>query len=136
MNVTISPIQGNRQVTVLQLQGRLDAAAYRYLIATARTLYDMGTRHIILDLSGTSHISCSGLVALHSIAVALQGNAPPDLDAGWNAIHAVEEDLARGSQTHLKLLNVPPQVDRLLARSGFKHYVQTYADLDAAVASC
>jgi hypothetical protein len=45
---------------------------------------------ILLDLSSASFVSSSGLVAIHSIALLLHGEQPPDLEQGgrpftlWN----------------------------------------------------
>jgi anti-anti-sigma regulatory factor len=38
-------------------------------------------------------------------------------------------------QSHLKLLNPQPRVDRVLDTVGFKQFLGIYTDLEAAVAS-
>jgi len=55
-------------------------------------------------------MSSSGLVALHSIAVMLRGEKPPDLGSGWGTFRAVDRDKDLGLQPHFKLLNPQPDV--------------------------
>ena len=135
MNINVNQIQGRVPVDVLSVQGDLDASNYQELIATARELYDAGTHRILLDLSSASFVSSSGLVAIHSIALLLHGEQPPDLEQGWSAIHAVEHGLGAGQQQNLKLLNPQPKVDRTLEKAGLKEFFEIHADLATAIAS-
>jgi anti-anti-sigma regulatory factor len=135
MNISVNQTQGRVPVAVLSVQGDLDASNYQELIAKAKELYNMGMHQILLDLSNTSFVSSSGLVAIHSIALLLHGEQPPDLEQGWSAIHAVEHGLGVGSQRHLKLLNPQPKVDRTLEKAGLKEFFEIHADLAAAIAS-
>ncbi len=135
MNVSVNQTQGRVPVAVLSVQGDLDASNYQELISKAKELYNMGTHQILLDLSNTSFISSSGLVAIHSIALLLHGKQPPDLEQGWSAIHAVERGPGAGSHRHLKLLNPQPKVDRTLEKAGLKEFFEIHADLAAAIAS-
>ena len=96
MNITVDHVQGRVPVAVLAVRGDLDASNYEALIAQARQVFGAGTGDILLDLSGTTFVSSSGLVALHSIAMLLQGKQPPGAEDGWAAIHAVGRDLGSG----------------------------------------
>lgn len=135
MNISVNQAQGRVPVAVLSVQGDLDASNYQELIATARELYNAGMRQILLDLSNTSFVSSSGLVAIHSIALLLHGEQPPDLEQGWSAIHAVGHGLGAGPQQYLKLLNPQPKVDRTLEKAGLKEFFEIHADLATAIAS-
>ena len=135
MNISVNQTQGRVPVAVLSVQGDLDASNYQELIVKAKELYNMGTHQILLDLSNTSFVSRSGLVAIHSIALLLHGERPPDLEQGWSAIHAVEHGLDAGSQRHLKLLNPQPKVDRTLEKAGLKEFFEIHTDLATAIAS-
>jgi anti-anti-sigma regulatory factor len=135
MDITVSHIQGNVPVTVLQPHGDLDASNYQDLIANAQQAYDDGARDLLLDLSDTPYMSSSGLVALQSIAAMLRGEKPLEPEAGWGAYHAIHRDREGGVQEHLKLLSPQPRVDQVLEMVGFQRFMEVYTDLDAAVAS-
>lgn len=135
MNLTTETIRGRIAISVLKLQGDLDASSYRAVIARARELYDEGARHLLLDMSEIPFMGSSGLVALHSIAVMLRGEQPPDPEAGWEALHAIDRDRDKGLQSRFKLLCPQPQVERVLERSGLKKYFEIYADRQSAIDS-
>jgi anti-anti-sigma regulatory factor len=135
MNISISRAQGRVPVTVLCPQGELDASNYQELIAAAQEAVRGGAQDLLLDLSQTTYMSSSGLVALQSTAALLRGEEPPDPEAGWGALRAIDRDRESGLQEHFKLLNPQPRVDHVLDMVGFKLFLEIYADLETAVAS-
>jgi anti-anti-sigma regulatory factor len=135
MEITVHQAQGRVPVTLLQPHGDLDASSFRLLIAKAKEVYSTGTQDILLDMSDVPYMSSSGLVALHSIAMILQGEEPPDLESGWGAFRSIGRDRDRGLQQHFKLLSPQPKVNNVLEMAGFKRFLEVYTDLDTAVAS-
>lgn len=135
MDVTVLHMQGRVPVTVLQTHGDLDASNYQEVIARAEEVYESGARHVLLDMSDTPFMGSSGLVALHSIALLLRGEALPDPEAGWDAFYALDRDRESGLQQQFKILNPQPQVDRVLEMSGLKEFFEVYTDLHTAVDS-
>jgi anti-anti-sigma regulatory factor len=121
-------------VAVMSLEGELDAASYLDAIASARQLIADGTSYILLDLEGLSYMGSSGLFVVHSVAMLLRGEEPPDPEGGWGAIHQADRDDSSVA-AHLKLLAPQPQVDRVLERSGMKRYLETYTDRAEALGS-
>jgi anti-anti-sigma regulatory factor len=119
---------------VLTTHGDIDGSNYRELISVVRKLYQDGTRNLLLDLGDTGFISSSGLVALHSIALILNGSEPLNIDEGWSALHTMGQGPG-ALQVHLKLLNVQARVDRTLDISGLKPYYEIFSDRAAALAS-
>jgi hypothetical protein len=134
--ITVSSIPGRKRIAVLRPHGSLCAATYRDLIAEAKKLYDAGVRWFLLDLGETPYIGFSGLVALHNIAVMLQGEEAPDPEYGWQAIHALERGIGGDAEKRLKILKAQPQVAQLLQSPCFARFLDVYTDSDAAVASC
>jgi anti-anti-sigma regulatory factor len=134
MNITVNQVQGRVPVAVVGVAGALDASNFEELIAQGKEVYAGGTRHVLLDLTDTSFMSSSGLVALHSITLLMQGKEPPDLEHGWSAVHAVG-GAGAGPQQHVKLLNPQPKVDRTLTVSGMKEFYEIYTDRETALAS-
>jgi anti-anti-sigma regulatory factor len=135
MKISVSELQGRIPVTIMQLQGDLDASNYKRVIDKAREVYVAGAQALLLDLSEMPFMASSGLLALHSIAVLLRNGTPPDPDAGWGALHAIERERAAGLQKYVKLLNPQPKVDRVLRMAGFDQFFEIYGDVEAAIAS-
>jgi anti-anti-sigma regulatory factor len=137
MNIMVENVVAGVPVTVLRLEGELDASNYRQLINKTDSLYRDGTRHLLVDLSELAFLSSSGLVALHSIALTLRGEKPPDPEAGWDVFHAISHDIETqsGPQANIKLVSPQPRVARTLDVSGFSRVLPVYADRETALAS-
>jgi anti-anti-sigma regulatory factor len=128
--------EGAPDLVVLSLEGELDASNFEEVIETGRSLYAGGTRRLVLDLSGLSYMGSSGLVALHSLAVLLRGEEPPDPEYGWSAFHSIGQASGDGTaQNAVKVAGPQPQVDRVLDRTGLKRFFEVYPDRAAALAS-
>lgn len=134
MNYETTFITAPAPVTVLTTHGDIDASNYQELINLAQKLYQDGTRNLLLDLGDTAFISSSGLVALHSVAMLLNGGQPLDVEDGWSALQEMG-DGPGDLQTHLKLLNVQKRVDHTLDVSGLKPFYPIFTDRDTALAS-
>jgi len=136
MTITTRQAEGSVPVTILCLHGDLDASNYLDVIEAAREAYDAGARHILLDMSDVPFMSSSGLMALHSIALLMRGEEPPDPEYGWSAFHTMSRDTEQGSvQTQVKLASVQPRVERALRMARFDQYFECYANQEEAVAS-
>jgi anti-anti-sigma regulatory factor len=135
MTITTTQAQGSLPVTLLSIQGDLDASNYQEVIAAAQEAYDKGARQLLIDMSDVPFMSSSGLVALHSVALLVQGKEPPDPEYGWAAFRAAGRDVGGGLQEHVKLLNPQPRVTRALEMAGFDRFFEIYADREEAIAS-
>jgi anti-anti-sigma regulatory factor len=135
MQITVDQVQGRVPITVLAIHGDLDASNYEQVIAKARELYAAGARELLLDLSDVPFMGSSGVVALHSIALLMRGEAPPDIDVGWHAFHAIDSARAGGVQQQVKLLSPQPKVSRTLQMTSLDDFFEIHADKQAAIAS-
>lgn len=135
MNIQVSTEKGRAPITVLTIDGQLDGQNYQELVAKARELYEAGARDMLLDLSALTYISSAGLVALHTIALMLRGEPPPDPDQGWAAVKSADRSRQAGVQQHIKLLNPRPEVSSVLEMVGFTTFFEIFTDRDKAVAS-
>lgn len=136
LETTIEQAAGRVPITILALDGELDASNFNELIETARELYESGTRHLLLDLANLRFMASSGLVALHSILRLMHGEAPPDPEAGWGALHSLGLDVAGGgTQTEVQLCGAQAPVERVLTRTGLSRLFLTHPDRASAIAA-
>lgn len=131
LETTIDQVEGRVPITVLALDGELDASNFEGLIDTVRRLYDGGARQLLIDLADLRFMASSGLVALHSIVRIMHGEPPPDPEAGWSALHT---DVGP-SQTEVQLCAPQAAVERVLARTGLDRLFVVHPDRDAALAA-
>src|SRR5918997_5108572 len=92
LETTIERVEGAVPVTILALEGELDASNFESVIDTARRLYDEGARNLVIDLEKLRFMASSGLVTLHSIVRIMQGQEPVDPEGGWAALHSTVEE--------------------------------------------
>lgn len=139
MNITIEQASGRVPLTIARLEGDLDASNFEALIERVRELRQAGTRDLVLDLRSVPFMGSSGLVALHTIALLLDGQPPPDLESGWEAHHAIAKSVESGTtQEHVKLLvldDPASSVRRVLSRTGMDRFIPALTDEAAAIAS-
>ena len=122
MNVRIAQEQGRVPVTVFYVQGQINMGSAAQLEQMARAEYDRGMRNLLIDLSETSSLTSAGLRTLLALYRLLD-----DPSSGAGA--------SRPKSSHLKLLNVPPDLQRVFQISGFDFFIDLYDDLPTAIAS-
>lgn len=131
MEIKVSTENGRVPVTVLHLDGNLDAASYKDLQDKAVELIKNGVRHILVDLSHTPFISSAGLRALHEIFNRLRkANSEGDDEEMRKKISA-----GTYKSPHLKLLNLSKEAKMVFETAGFDMYIETFTDMKTAVAS-
>lgn len=135
MTINVDQAQGKVAVTILGIHGDLDASNYLDVVARAQDAYDAGARYILVDMTDMPFMASSGLVALHSVALLLRGEKPPDPEYGWSAFRAIDRDRDSGLQKQVKFLNPQPKVDQVLEMTGLKEFFEIHTDLETAVAS-
>ncbi|NCF64349.1 MAG: STAS domain-containing protein [Chloroflexi bacterium] len=137
INVTVDKVEERVPVTVIRLEGELEASNYGSLIAQTQELYTEGTRDLLLDLENVSFVSSSGLVALHRMALIMRGETLEDAEEGWGAFHAISRDLdsADSPEMHFKLLRPQLLVRKVLDTAGFSDIMPIFEDEETAVAS-
>ncbi len=119
LNIMVGEAQGSVPVTVLRIEGDIDAASYKTLQDKASEIIEAGATHILLDLGGVSYMGSAGFRALHAISNKLGGNAAAGL----------------AKSAHLKLLNPTAAVARVIKTLGFDVYLDIFQDRDEALNS-
>lgn len=137
MDITIEVVTSEVPVTIMRLAGELDASNYEEVIARVQRLYGEGARRLLLDLSDLRFLSSAGLVALHSAALIMRGQEPPDPEEGWNVFHAMghEVEAQANPNANLRIVHPQPRVARVLEVSGFSRQLAVYDDRQSALNS-
>jgi len=118
MNVTVStmvPKEGNVPVTVLQVDGHVDASNVGEIEDHAMAAVNSGTTDMLIDMGRVAFMSSAGFRSVHKI---------------YQALHP------EGGSGHLKLLNPSQEISRLIKTLGFDNFVIVVSgDLNEAVSS-
>jgi anti-anti-sigma regulatory factor len=135
MEISVQEVPGDMPVSVLKLNGELDASNYLTVIEEVRQIHAGGTSRLIIDLSDVSFLSSSGLVALHSAALIMRGDQPPSAEAGWAAYHAIASDVEGGFENCCVLFNPQGRARKTLQMTGFDGFLRVFDDMDEAIAT-
>lgn len=133
MEIKVFVENGRIPVTVMHVDGNIDAATYDIFQARAAELIDAGTSHILVDLTHAPFVSSAGLRALHSIFKELRTRHPET--------NETEEDVKKGvaagtyKSPNLKLLNLSKETQTAFQLSGFDMFIETFTDMQTAIAS-
>lgn len=117
MTIDVEHLGGSPSVTVVGLDGELDASNYEQVIQVVRDAYEHGARGLVLDLSRLSFMASSGLFALHSAVRIMRGETPPDPEMGWGALHEMSRD-HDASDANVRLAAPQEAIGRVLERTG------------------
>jgi anti-anti-sigma factor len=133
MDIQVSTVNGRVPVTVMHVNGNIDALSYEQFQAKADELIAGGTRYLLIDLSNCSFISSAGLRALHQIFNQLRA-----MDADHSKS---EEEVHRGisagtyKSPNLKLLKLSKESKTAFELSGFDMFIEAFDNEKAAIAS-
>ena len=133
MDIQVFTENGRVPVTVMHVDGNIDAQTYQQFQSKAEELIDGGTRYLLIDLSHSPFMSSAGLRSLNQIFNNLRAKDPE---------HAVSEaDVRRGisagtyKSPHLKLLNLSKETRTAFELSGFDMFIETFDNKEKAIAS-
>jgi anti-anti-sigma factor len=133
MNIKVSVENGAVPVTVVHVDGDIDASTYEQFQARLTELIDGGTRHMLIDLSHSPFVSSSGLRALHFAFNKLRETDTANTMSG----EEVRRGISAGTykSPHLKLLNPSKETRSTFELSGFDMFIETFDDRKTALAS-
>jgi anti-anti-sigma factor len=134
MTIGVEHLGGSPSVSVVALDGELDASNYEQVIGVVRDAYAHGARALVLDVSGLTFMASSGLFALHSALRIMRGETPPDPDMGWGALHEVSRD-HDAAAANVRLAGAREAITRVLDRTGMSGLFGMDASRDDAVAA-
>jgi anti-anti-sigma factor len=133
MDIQVFTENGRVPVTVMHVDGNIDAQTYEQFESKAQELIGKGSQHLLIDLSHSPFVSSAGLRALHKLFNQLRASDPD---------HKVsEEDVRRGisagtyKSPHIKLLNLSKETRTAFELSGFDMFIETFDNKEDAIAS-
>ncbi len=133
MDIKVSVENGSVPVTVMHVDGNIDASSYEAFQAKADELIAGGARYMLIDLEHAPFVSSAGLRALHHLFNRLRSI---DTESKMT-----EEDVRRGisagtyKSPHLKLTNLSENSRVSLELSGIDMFIEIFDNRDAALAS-
>jgi len=133
MEIKVSTENGRVPVTVVHVDGNIDASTAEIFQAKADDLIKGGTRYMLVDLSHVPFVSSAGFRVLHGIFNELRSLNPDS--------NLSDEDVKKGiiantyKSPHLKLLNPSKETKATFELSGFDMYIETFTDRKTALAS-
>lgn len=131
MELKVMTETGKVPVTIIHVDGNLDAGSYKAFQDRAEELIKNGARHILVDLTHAPFVSSAGLRAFHEIFNQLR------LAANEIEDEEMHKGISAGTykSAHLKLLNLSPATKTSFQTAGFDMYIETFDDKQAAIAS-
>ena len=135
MEMTVREHTGDKTVTILSVDGKLDGTNYTHLIDKVKELFSSGTKKILLDMEKCGFLSSAGIMALLSVALISRGENPSDPQRVWVSYAEMKRDINKASGVHLKVVNLQPKVKQSLEITGILDILDLYDDLEAALAT-
>lgn len=117
MTIDVEHLGGSPAVTVVALDGELDASNYQQVIEIVRDAYARGARGLVFDFSRLTFMASSGLFALHSAVRIVRGETPPDAEMGWGALHEMAHD-HDATGANVRIAAPQDAIARVLERTG------------------
>ena len=117
LQIGVSKEDGDKAVTIMRLNGSVDANTQSTLEARAKEVIDGGAQYLILDMSGVDYLGSAGMRAIHAISNMLS----PD------------EQGMRSS--HLKVLSPSPAAAKVFKTLGFDSFIDIHDNVDDAIAA-
>ena len=118
-NIMVGEAQGSVPVTILRVEGDIDAATHKTLQDKAAEVIEAGAKNILIDLGGVNYMGSAGFRAIHAVTNMLSDGESEGL----------------GKSSHLKLLNPTEAVARVIKTLGFDVYLDIFQDRNEAINS-
>jgi anti-anti-sigma factor len=133
MEIKVSTENGRVPVTIMYIDGNLDASSSAQFQKKATELIQGGAHHILVDFANSPYVSSAGFRVLNQIF--------KDLNSLHPSANLTDADMKKGvtdgsyKSPHLKLANLSEQTRTVFTATGFDMYIEDYDDLKKAVAS-
>jgi anti-anti-sigma factor len=131
MEIKVSTENGRVPITVVHVDGKIDASTADAFQKEMVKLVENGARHMLIDLTHTPYISSAGLRALHEVFNKLRDK---NGDIGDEELrHRISNGTYKSP--HLKLLNLSAEAKIAFETAGFDMYLQAFSNRQEAINS-
>ena len=121
---------GRVPVAVIYVQGKIDTHTFSDLEEVGRSLYEQGSRRMVLDLTEVRYINSAGLRAIHTIYNLLRSDFPDEAD------EMLRKRIGDNVRSRLlKLVGPSQNVRELFTTSGYDRFLEVHENLDSAIQS-
>ena len=131
MQIKVEQTQGAVPITIVRLEGEIDAASSVAATERAEEVIEAGATHILLDMSGVPFMSSAGVRFIYHVNNTLAPELPPDQDKVKS--QQIREGTYRSP--YLKLLNPTSQVLSVMKVVGIDLYLDIFDDEATALGS-
>ena len=131
MDISISHTQGKVPVTIMRINGDLDATAYETFEPKAKNEISSGSNDLLIDLSGVPFMSSAGIRVINSLYYQLH---PYTSEENKKRISRGVRD-GTYEAPHLKLLKPNKRVLEVLKLVGVDMYLGIYSNEQNAISA-
>jgi anti-anti-sigma factor len=117
LQIGISKEEGDKAVTIMRLNGSVDANTQGALEAKAKEVIDGGAKYLILDMSGVDYLGSAGMRAIHAIS------------------NLLSPDEQGPRSPYLKVLSPSPAAAKVFKTLGFDSFIDIHTSIDEAIAA-
>jgi anti-anti-sigma factor len=117
LHIGVSHEEGDKAVTILRLNGSLDANTQSQLEDSAKQAVDGGAEYLLLDMSGLEYLGSAGVRGIHAVTNLLSPEDP-----------SIRSD-------RLKVLNPSPAAAKVFKTLGFDAFIDVHSSVDEAIAA-
>jgi anti-anti-sigma regulatory factor len=135
MQISFSKQEGRVPVTIMQLDGNVDASNYTDVIAKAQEFYAEGVRDLLIDLSKVPYMSSAGLMSLHAVVLIFAGKSMQSKETHRPSFRSIDPQRDSEGLQHVKLLSPQIAVEQVLDVVGLKQFFNIHNNLEKAVQS-
>jgi len=131
MEIKVSQENRRVPVTLVHVDGNIDSSTSEGFQSRVNELIQGGARNILVDLAHVPFISSAGLRAFQTVFNQLRTLSGDVSD------EEMRKGISAGTykSPHLKLLNMSKDARKAFEMAGFDMYIETFSDLDTALAS-
>ena len=133
MEITVSIHQEEKPIAIMCIVGEINASNYLDVVTRAQEVYRDSAKDLIVDLSGVTSVTSTGLVALHQLALIYSG-VPHQIETDGTEVRT-DVTHNNSARRHVKLLGPQPVVDKALESAGLKLFFKVFGDLESAIKS-
>lgn len=117
-------------ITIFHIDGRINLDTADDLRNEAQSAHQNGVTNLILDMKDVKSLTSEGLRAIHFIyKLFLEATEGKDKKETTDPTGSIIKS------THLKILNPPDHIRRVIKIAGFDLFIDVFDDMDQAIAS-